>query len=104
MREKKFPRIESRMKLFFGDKTAAIALLGLSWPAIKAFGGLEWLSKSISHFMMPGNLPDTILLVFLALLLGMSLGGLVIKNINERYKYQISLIELTVKLKELAKK
>lgn len=102
--ETKVSRNESRLKLFFGDKTAAIALLGLSWPVIKAFGGLEWLSKSISHFMMPGNLPDTVLLVFLALLLGMSLGGLVIKNINERYKYQISLIELTVKLKELAKK
>ncbi|QLC81197.1 hypothetical protein ED5_0516 [Enterobacter roggenkampii] len=35
----------------------------------------------------------------MALLLGLSLGGVMMKNVNEKYKYQVSLIELALKLK-----
>lgn len=99
--ETKITRIESRLKLFFGDKTAALALLGLSWPVVKELGGLPWLSTSFSHFLSTDNIPDTIIMLCLALLLGISLGGVVMKNVNEKYKYQVSLLELALKLKEL---
>lgn len=97
--ELKIARNESRLKLFFGDKTAALALLGLSWPVIKELGGLEWVSSTFSHFLAPGHVLDTLIWMFLALLLGLSLGGVMMKNVNEKYKYQVSLIELTLKLK-----
>lgn len=99
--ETKIARNESRLKLFFGDKTAALALLGLSWPVVKELGGLSWLSTSLSHFLSAENIPDTIILLCLAILLGMSLGGVMMKNINEKYKYQVSLLELALKLKEM---
>lgn len=99
--ETKITRIESRLKLFFGDKTAALALLGLSWPIVKELGGLPWLSTSFSHFLSADNIPDTIIMLCLALVLGISLGGVVMKNVNEKYKYQVSLLELALKLKEL---
>ncbi|CZX00098.1 MULTISPECIES: hypothetical protein [Enterobacter cloacae complex] len=97
--ELKIARNESRLKLFFGDKTAALALLGLSWPVIKELGGLEWASSTFSHFLAPGHVLDTLIWIFLALLLGLSLGGVMMKNVNEKYKYQVSLIELALKLK-----
>lgn len=97
--ELKIARNESRLKLFFGDKTAAFALLGLSWPVIKELGGLEWVSSTFSHFLAPGHVLDTLIWMFLALLLGLSLGGIMMKNVNEKYKYQVSLLELALKLK-----
>lgn len=102
--EKKISRNESRLKLFFGDKTAAIALLGLCWPVVKETGGLENLPGIFSHFMVPGNMLDTFIWMILAVLLGLSLGGIMLKNINERYSYQVSLIELTQKLKAMKEK
>lgn len=97
--ELKIARNESRLKLFFGDKTAALALLGLSWPVIKELGGLQWVSSTFSHFLSPGHVLDTLIWMFLALLLGLSLGGIMMKNVNEKYKYQVSLIELALNLK-----
>lgn len=99
--ELKIARNDSRLKLFFGDKTAALALLGLSWPIIKELGGLDWISSTFSHFLVPGHILDTIIWLCLALLLGLSLGGIMMKNVNEKYKYQVSLIELALKLKSL---
>ncbi|EOG1992450.1 hypothetical protein [Klebsiella pneumoniae] len=99
--ELKITRNDSRLKLFFGDKTAALALLGLSWPIIKELGGLDWISSTFSHFLVPGHVLDTIIWLCLALLLGLSLGGIMMKNVNEKYKYQVSLIELALKLKSL---
>ena len=99
--EMKIARNESRLKLFFGDKTAALALLGLSWPIVKELGGLAWISTSFSHFLTPGNILDTVIWLCLALLLGLSLGGIMMKNVNERYKYQVSLIDLAMKLKAM---
>lgn len=102
--ELKIARNESRLKLFFGDKTAALALLGLSWPVIKELGGLEWISSTFSHFLAPGHVLDTIIWMCLALLLGLSLGGIMMKNVNEKYKYQVSLIELALKLRVMQDK
>ena len=102
--ETKISRIEARLKLFFGDKTAAIALLGLTWPVVKELGGLGWLSSTYNNFMTTGHVIDTIIWLCLALLLGFSLGGIMLKNINERYKYQVSLIELCFKLKSMDNK
>lgn len=99
--ELKIARNDSRLKLFFGDKTAALALLGLSWAIIKELGGLDWVSLTFSHFLVPGHILETIIWLCLALLLGLSLGGIVMKNVNEKYKYQVSLIELALKLKNL---
>lgn len=101
--ETKIARNEYRLKLFFGDKTAALALLGLSWPVVKELGGWSWLSSSFSHFFSADNIPETIILLCLAILLGMSLGGVMMKNINEKYKYQVSLLSLALKLKEMDK-
>ncbi|WP_144884394.1 hypothetical protein [Leclercia adecarboxylata] len=102
--ELKIARNDSRLKLFFGDKTAALALLGLSWPVIKELGGLEWISSTFSHFLAPGHILDTIIWMCLALLLGLSLGGIMMKNVNEKYKYQVSLIELALKLRTMKDK
>lgn len=99
--ELKIARNDSRLKLFFGDKTAALALLGLSWPVIKELGGLGWISSTFSQFLAPGHIVDTIIWMCLALLLGLSLGGIMMKNVNEKYKYQISLIDLALKLRTM---
>lgn len=95
--EMKIARNESRLKLFFGDVTAAMALLGSSWPMVTELGGLAWISTSFSHFLTPGNILDTVIWLCLVLLLGLSLGGIMMKNVNERYKYQVSLIGLALK-------
>lgn len=102
--EQKISRNEFRLKFFFGDKTAAIALLGLCWPVVKETGGLESLSTRFSHFLVPGHMLDTFIWMILAVLLGFSLGGIMVKKINERYTYQVSLIKLTQKLKAMKKK
>lgn len=102
--ELKIARNESRLKLFFGDKTAALALLGLSWSVIKELGGLVWISSTYSHFLAPGHVWDTLIWMCLASLLGLSLGGIKTKNVNEKYKYQVSLIELALKLRVMQDK
>lgn len=102
--EMKIARNESRLKFFFGDKTAALALLGLSWPIVKELGGVAWLSSSFNQFLTSGSVLNTIIWLGLAFLLGISLGGIVMKNINERYKHQVSLIELSLKLKSMCGK
>lgn len=78
---------------------AALALLALSWPVIKELGGLEWISTAYDHFLMPGHILETVIWICLTLLLGLSLGGIMMKSVNEKYKYQVSLIELALKLK-----
>ncbi|EDV81057.1 hypothetical protein EcE22_3968 [Escherichia coli E22] len=40
----------------------------------------------------------------MASLLGLSLGGIKMKNVNEKYKYQVSLIELALKLRVMQDK
>lgn len=95
--EMKIARNESRLKLFFGDKTAALALLGLLWSRVKEPGGLAWISTSFNHFLTPANILDTVIWrLCLVLLLRLTLGGMM-KNVNERYKYQVSLIDLRSK-------
>jgi hypothetical protein len=97
--ETKISRNESRLKLFFGNKTTILALLGLGWPVVKEMGGLKELPSIFNNFLSTGYFLESILWIFLAIIVGLSLGGIFIKNINERYSYHVSLIKLTIKLK-----
>lgn len=97
--ETKISRNESRLKLFFGNKTTILALLGLGWPVVKEMGGLKELPSIFKHFLSSGYFLESILWIFLAIIVGFSLGGIFIKNINERYSYHVSLIKLAMKLK-----
>lgn len=98
---KKITTNENRVKVFFGEKTAVFALLAFSVPFMKEFFG--W-SLSLPAFRWGDGFSgyaDTLLWFVWALIFGMSLGGVALKIVTERYKYQLSLLKQTLWFRSL---
>ncbi|CAK9889992.1 MULTISPECIES: hypothetical protein [Pseudomonas] len=91
---RKIRRINERTGRFFGEKTAAIGLLATAYSFTAEFGGFEWVSKTMAAGFRIDNLGNTVLLGVGALLLGMSIGSILLGHIAARYRYQIEIIEL----------
>lgn len=98
---KKITANESRVKVFFGEKTAVFALLAFSVPFMKEFFG--W-NVGLSLFRWEGNFSgyaNTLLTYMWALVFGMSFGAVALKLVTERYKYQLSLLKQVRWIKNL---
>nr|AAT90765.1 hypothetical protein qs102 [uncultured proteobacterium QS1] len=91
---RKIRRISERTGRFFGEKTAVIGLLATAYSFTAEFGGVEWISKTMAAGFRAGNLGNTLLLGAGALLLGMSIGSILLGHIAARYRYQIEIVEL----------
>lgn len=97
--ELKVRRYEMRMSGVFGEKTAVLALVALLYGAVEALGGLAWLGTAFTSLPSELGLLNTLLLWGLALLLGFSIGTLFLKAAVSRYRYQIELLQLTIRRK-----
>ncbi|WP_223502309.1 hypothetical protein [Pseudomonas sp. BF-R-24] len=91
--ELKVNRAEARVSYFFGEKAAGLALLGTAYVCYKEFGGFPWLSQTLMAGPVTENLGDSILLMVIALVLGISIGAVLLKHVNARYRFQIELID-----------
>jgi hypothetical protein len=91
--ELKVNRAEARVSYFFGEKAAGLALLGTAYVCYKEFGGFPWLSQTLMAGPVTENLGNTILLMVIALVLGISIGAVLLKHVNARYRFQIELID-----------
>jgi len=89
----KITRAEARVAYFFGEKTAGLALLGTAYVCAKEFGGFPWLGKTLEAGFVLGNWGNTALLMIIAMVLGLSLGALLLKQVSARYRFQVELIE-----------
>jgi hypothetical protein len=91
--ELRINRAEARVAYFFGEKAAALALLGTAYICAEKFGGFPWIGKTMLAGPVSGNWGNTLLLMIIALVLGLSIGALLLKYVNVRYRFQIELIE-----------
>lgn len=91
--ELKVNRAEARVAYFFGEKAAGLALLGTAYVCTKEFGGFTWLGKTLMAGPVTGNLGNSILLMVIALVLGISIGAMLLKHVTARYRFQIELID-----------
>lgn len=92
--ELKIKRIDARVSHLFGEKTAVLGLLTTSYFFAKEFGGLKWVTSTISTGATLGNLANTSLLMVGAAVLGMSIGAVMIRHIAARYRYQVELLDM----------
>jgi len=91
--ELRINRAEARVALFFGEKAAALALLGTAYVCAEKFGGFPWISKTLLAGPVSGNWGNSALLMIIALVLGLSIGAVLLKRVNLRYRFQIELID-----------
>lgn len=92
--ERKIKRISNRINRFFGEKTAAVGLIALSYSFSKEFGGFEWISKTVAKGFSIDNIGNTLLLWSGALLVGISLGTILLEQVISRYRFQLEILEL----------
>ncbi|MDQ0653321.1 hypothetical protein [Pseudomonas cedrina] len=95
--ELKIKRIEARVTWFFGDKTAALGLLATAYVFSEKFGGFPWIERTLRAGPGLSNIGDTVLLCTAALIFGLSIGAVFIKRIAARYRYQVELIDLSLR-------
>lgn len=92
---------ENRVKLFFGEKTAIIALFLFSFVTMKELVGWDWFTSIISWEGGWSGSINKLVWFFWALLMGFSLGAIATKINVARYYYQMSLLKLATKLQAL---
>lgn len=97
--ELKIKRLESRVSYFFGEKTALLTLLASSYLFLKEFGGLSWLSTTITGGVKSGNVMNMSLMYAAAAVLGMSVGAVLTRHIAGLYRYQLELVECALRQK-----
>lgn len=95
--ELKIHRIEARVTWFFGDKTASLGLLATAYLFSEKLGGFPWIQSTLLAGPGLNNIGDTALLYVAALIFGLSIGAVLIKQIAARYRYQIELIDLSLR-------
>lgn len=95
--ELKIKRVEARVTWYFGDKTAVLGLLATAYVFSKEFGGIDWLEKTLRAGPGLNNLSDTVLMYTAAAIFGLSIGAVFIKHIAARYRYQVELIDLSLR-------
>ncbi|WP_157956695.1 hypothetical protein [Salinicola halimionae] len=101
--ETKVTRFERRLGLVFGSKTAAFSLLILSLGFVDRLGGFGVFVDVIGSRVTRSNYIQWGAVVFLAVILGLSLGALIMKRLASRYSYQAELIGLALEAKDINK-
>lgn len=97
----KISRYESRIKLFLGNNVTILSLIGLIWYNLNRIKDkLDY--NNFYHLALTPNFLLTILLPCLIsiFIIGITFGGIIMKRKIEKYKYQISIIDLALKFKK----
>lgn len=100
--ERKISRLASRTMQLFGEKTAAIALIGTCLSFVAKLGGLDWLSSAFGAGLTFGNLTNIVLLFGAAFLFGASIGAIVSGQLAARYRFQLEVLELAQRRRHAA--
>ncbi|EBR4981677.1 TPA_asm: hypothetical protein GB439_04350 [Salmonella enterica subsp. enterica] len=96
----KINRITMRVSSFFGEKTAVFSVLGLCYSAVQASIGFDKLSKTFIGDLSNADSTNTVIMFGLALLLGISLGALMLKKVASHQLYLKEIVELTIRIKK----
>ncbi|EBP6617620.1 hypothetical protein ABUJ42_14220 [Salmonella enterica subsp. enterica serovar Chester] len=96
----KINRITMRVSGFFGEKTAVLSVLGLCYSAVQASIGFDKLSKTFIGDLSNVGSTNTVIMFGLALLLGISLGALMLKKVASHQLYLKEIVELTIRIKK----
>lgn len=96
----KINRITMRVSSFFGEKTAVFSVLGLCYSAVQALIGFDKLSKTFIGDLSNADSTNTVIMFGLALLLGISLGALMLKKLASHQLYLKEIVELTIRIKK----
>ncbi|CAG9181302.1 hypothetical protein LMG23992_04471 [Cupriavidus laharis] len=97
----KIGRIDGRITQFFGKETALFSQFGIAYAILKEGGGLPWLSSTVAHGLVEGNYVNTAILWALAFVFGLSLGAIWLRAVQGLSKYQLELVDLALKQKQL---
>ena len=92
--ERKISRLSARTGRFFGEKTAIVGLVATTFSFADSFGGFGWVSRTLAAGFSLDNVGNTLLLWVGALLVGISLGSVLLQHLAARYRYQIEILEL----------
>ncbi|HAF2046455.1 TPA: hypothetical protein G9E62_003106 [Salmonella enterica] len=96
----KINRITMRVSSFFGEKTAVFSVLGLCYSAVQALIGFDKLSKTFIGDLSNADSTNTVIMFGLALLLGISLGALMLKKVASHQLYLKEIVELTIRIRK----
>lgn len=96
--ELEIKRIEARIVHFFGNNSAVLGLLASGYFFLKEFraqdGSLSWIGNTINSGATFENVPNIVLMMIGALVVGLSLGAVMIRSLAARYRYQVQLIDM----------
>lgn len=92
----KLSRLERRIGVILGDKTAVLSLIVLTIPIVKEAGGLSWI-RQVFDSSYNFTSWESLSLYFFAFLLGISLGAIGLKMLAERIRYQLEILSLARK-------
>ncbi|CDM88564.1 hypothetical protein [Xenorhabdus bovienii] len=96
----KINRITLRLSSFFGEKTAALSILGLSYTAVQSSIGFGELNRIFTGNIFKSDIIDNLIIFGLAILLGLSLGALMLKKVANHLLYLKEVIELAIKIRK----
>lgn len=95
--ERKRARIEERSIRFFGKETAVVGLITATYTFSSDPGNFEIISRALTAGITLESLGDTLILWSAALLVGISIGAVLLEQVAARYKYQTEIIGLVVR-------
>lgn len=98
----KINRINIRVSSFFGEKTAVLSVLALTYSAVQSSIGFDKLSHTFTQGLFSSGVVNTFIMFGLAFLLGLSLGALMLKKVANHQLYLKEIVELTLRLQKNA--
>ena len=93
-------RIKTRVSNFFGEKTAILSILGLTYSAVQSSIGFDKLTHTFTQGLFTSGIANTFIILGLAFLLGLSLGALMLKKVANHQLYLKEIVELAIRLKK----
>lgn len=92
----KIKRLDAPVGLVFGSSAALWTIAAVTVTNIKDAGGLAWLQHTVLRGFAPDNWTNSILLLGIALMLGLSIGAALRKVVQGRYTYQLELVDMAL--------
>ncbi|AHG21064.1 hypothetical protein Z042_16750 [Chania multitudinisentens RB-25] len=96
----KINRINLRVSSFFGEKTAVLSVLALTYSAVQSSIGFDKLSQTFTEDLFTSGISNTFIMFGLAFLLGISLGALMLKKVANHQLYLKEIVELAIKIQK----
>lgn len=92
----KIKRLDAPVALVFGGSAALWTIASVTVTNVKDAGGLAWLQHTFLRGFASDNLPNTMLLWGIALVIGLSIGAGLRKVVLGRYAYQLELVDMAL--------